>query len=145
MASPHRAVDILAAFHALIVDLPLVGQNVFKGRVWDYDNTPSHALFLGASQADTTNTQVTDEDQLIRDEITVVGPEEELDKKLLEVHAEAYVALMADLTLGLSYVQEIAFIGMTEPEYIEQSRRPILQAVFTWRVTYRHSYTDPGN
>lgn len=145
MPSTHRAVDIVEAVHTLLLDLPLVGPNVFKGRVYDFDNAPSHSLFLGAADADTTNTQVTDEQQLIRDEITVVGREEELDKMLLEVHAEAYVKLMADITLGLAFVQQIEFLGMSEPDYIEEARRPILQAVFTWRVTYRHSYLNPGN
>lgn len=145
MPSTHRAVDVVEAVHGLLLDLPLVGQNVFKGRVYDYDNnTPSHSLFLGSADAETTNTQVTDEQQLIRDQITVTGSEEILDKTLLEVHAEAYVKIMADITLGLAFVQETEYLGMSEPDYIEEARRPILQAVFTWRVTYRHSYLNPG-
>lgn len=145
MPSTHRAVDIVEVIHDLLLDLPLVGQNVFKGRVYDFENTPSHSLFLGSAEADTTNTQVTDEQQLIRDEITVVGAEDELDKLLLEVHAEAYKKIMADPQLGLAFVHETEYLGMAEPDYIEEARRPILQAVFTWRVTYRHSYTDPGS
>lgn len=144
MPSTHRAVDVLAAIHALFLDLPLVGQNVFKGRVYDFENVPAHSLFLGAADAESTNTVVTDEQQLIRDEITVAGPEDELDQMLLEVHAEAYVKIMADITLGLPYVQEVEYLGMAEPDYIEETRRLILQAIFTWRVTYRHSYNNPG-
>lgn len=140
----HRAVAILNTFRDLMTNLPITGDNVFKGRVFDFDNTPSHSIFLGAAPVESLNTVEVVVDQLIRDEITVAGPEDELDELLLAVHAESYVAIMADATLGISYVIDTELQGMNEPDYIADGRRPILTAVFTWRVSYRHSYLDPS-
>lgn len=140
----HRAIGVVNRFCELYTNLPLVGENVFKGRVYDYDNTPSHSIYLGAADVDIANTQVADVVQLIRDEIVVVGHESEVDALLLNVHKESYVKVMEDYTLGLSYVEEVELQGMSEPDYIDEGKRPILSAIFTWRVMYRHSYLDPS-
>lgn len=140
----HRGIAILRAFKDLLINLPLVGDNVFSGRVYDLSNVPSHSIYLGPATVDANNTAFSDEIQMVRDEILVVGSEVELDELLLNVHAEAYVAVKEDYTLGLPYVIDTVFDGMSDPEYIDDGKRPALSAVFTWRVTYRHSILDPG-
>ena len=141
----HRAIAIIDAFSDLIKGLPLVSDNVFKGRTYDLDNMPSHSLYLGSADVSETNVAFVNQSQLIRDEVFVsAGAEEDLDALLLNVHAEAYVAIAADRQLGLAYVIDTTLESMSEPDYIDEGKRPILSAVFTWRVTYRHSYTDPS-
>jgi len=142
--SDHRAIAILDAFTTALLDLPSVGDNVFKGRIQDFENTPSHSIYLGQSTAEINNTSIVDQAQIIRDEITVAGREEELDAELLNIHREAYVAIMADITLGLPFVIDTFLVGMAEPDYNDEGRYAIQTAVFTWQVNYRHSYLDPG-
>ncbi len=140
----HRAIAILDAFTDALMDLSLTGDNVFKGRIQDHENTPSHSVYLGRSAATIENTAIVDQAQLIRDEVTVKGREEELDAAMLNIHREAYVAIMADITLGLPYVIDTFLLDMAEPEFIDDGRYAIQSAVFTWQVNYRHSYQDPG-
>ncbi len=138
----HRVIAVLEAFKTAYEGLPIVGDNVFTGRIEDFENTPSHSLFLGGADVENQNNAFVDQVQLIRDEVTVVGKEHEVDALLMNVHRDAYAAIMADPTLGLDYVQDTMLQSMSEPDYIEDGNRPILSAVFTWRVHYRHSYTD---
>lgn len=141
----HKAIAIVDAIRDLFLDLPLTGDNVFKGRTYDLENMPSHSLYLGSADATQANIVFEDQSQLIRDEIFVTaGREEDLDALLLNVHAESYAAIATDRTLGLAgVVADTVFEGMSEPDYIDEGKRPVLSAVFTWRVNYRHSYDDP--
>lgn len=140
----HRGIAIIDQFTTLLMNKPLVGDNVFKGRIYDMRNTPSHSIYLGSATVSEINIGRIDVSQLVRDEVVVVGAEEELDELLLNVHAEAYQAIMVDKTLGLAYVEDTVLESMTQPDYIGEGKRPILSAVFTWRVDYRHSVTDPS-
>lgn len=138
----HRAIAILDSFKSRITDLPLAGDRVYSGRLFEFSNAPSHSIYLGPANVDAGKTPFIDQTQLIRDEILVVGAESELDELLLNFHAEAYASIMADYTLGLAYVIDTVLESMSDPEYIDDGKRPALAAVFTWRVMYRHSISS---
>lgn len=87
-------------------------------------------------------------DSLLSCQITAVAvarEEADLKTELLDLRRRIHVALMADRTLGLSFVVNTHY-GGTEAPQIDASVDPIVgELVSVWNVYYRMNIADPGD
>lgn len=135
--------QILDRFESLLKPLTLTEERVYRGRIYNKDNTPSISIYMGRSPF-TLRGQFIDQSMEIKQLITVTENESNLDKKTLEVFNQSLSVIMADHTLGFNFVKYIEPTGMGEPQILGESSKPIQQTEFAWKVHFRHSLIDMG-
>ena len=116
-----------------------------RNQVYAADALPALSVDMDAEQPDATaNMSVVDEALTVNITAYVRTTDGNLDTLLNTIRAEVYQALMADYTLGLSFVQRIEWGGRGQPQRSDGEQQPITQQTLKFIVHYRHSYTDTG-
>ena len=146
-----RAEQILAAIKPLITGLATTGQNVQRGQVHDHEADKLPALSLSMGQdipANEYQTGVIDWELTIVIEATAsvgaayTATESGLDGDLNQIRKELYLAIMADHTLGLDFVIDIAPGPANEPILSAEGSLPVGSQASEFVITYRASRTD---
>lgn len=113
----------------------------------EQDETSSISVDYGEDRPLTENTQFIDSQFVLSVTAIVAHPvESELREQLLELRRDAHIALMADVTLGLSFVIVTSYAGALEP-VISANDGEVESGELTsnWLVAYRMNRTDPGD
>lgn len=148
----HRADQVLNAIvTAITAAVQPTGVKVFAHRrltlLADQDELPAISVDFGE---DNPAQELTGGyfDSLLSCQITAVAvarEEADLKTELLDLRRRIHVALMADRTLGLSFVVNTHY-GGTEAPQIDASVDPIVgELVSVWNVYYRMNIADPGD
>ena len=135
-----RAFDILDAFEtilkaAAITSAPLI----MKTRAYDLEKLPAIVLSIGGQNSESQNVGFIDESLTIEMKIFAQGIQADLDRKLMDLHAEAYAAIMASDRLGLAYIIDLEPISMNSPQVDGDGKKAIITANFSWAIRYRHA------
>ena len=67
-----------------------------------------------------------------------------VETPLNAIRREVTVALAADHTLGLAFVETLHEAGATEPSRMAAGDRPAAMQTMVWQATYRRSRLDPA-
>ncbi|WP_444922688.1 hypothetical protein ACJJH9_00255 (plasmid) [Microbulbifer sp. DLAB2-AF] len=138
----HVSQQLLDAVTAAITGLATTGTNVEQTRVYAREPVPALSVRLGERrQVSTHSNSVSNAEQDIHIDLYVAGRAEDLDNKMLQIDSEIHAALMADFSLGLSFVLDCDAQGLSEPDTANAGRAKAV-ATSTWRYRIRHSTTS---
>ena len=143
----HRAETIIAAVAALLDGLITTESRVYRGRAYAFrpEDVPGLAVYQGVDRV----VEVLSHDVLICEldvniDAVAIDPADTADETLIAIRAEATVALAADYTLGLAFVEDFQELGAGEPAEEGIGEAVAARQRLQWRATYRRSRTDPG-
>ena len=141
----HRAESIMSAVETAITGLTTTGARVVRARVRTVETAPALSLEQGA---DDVNPELSNYPKIARELnvkiISHVKDNDTADSDLNLIREEVYSAMMADRTLGLSYVVDTDLIGDDEPEFTGDADQVSGRQQMNFVVKYRHSWTDAG-
>ena len=140
---PSRVTTVMDALLGVLTGLATTGSRVKKTRAYSVPESQVNALTLRlggevtAEELPTTYIKARDIEVVIH----VQGKETEIDGTVAQIEAEIWAAIQADVTLGLTFVQNTEFIG-TEPVDHEAGQLATAILEQTWRVYYSHAVTS---
>ncbi len=143
----HRAEQVMDAFTSLVMGLATTGANVVRDRVYDVPNDVDAALsiYIGSDEPieespwpyiDSLLTIYADINVRINSDVVV-------SQWLNLIRKEMVVAIMVDVTIGLSFVHEIEESIANAPD-MSHGEQPVAVQRTEWTVKYRRSITDPS-
>lgn len=125
------------------------GGNVQLGRVSRIEEGAAIDIWAGPddpiNEFGTDNTNTIDSVQRVYIDLHVRAPEhpETVFERIMQLRSETHVALMADWTLGLSFVIACRYQGAED--YAPDTAGDVMGAMRTiWDIAYRMTYTDPA-
>jgi hypothetical protein len=142
----HRVETIMDTIVATLTGLTTTGANVYRGRAYPVEVSKLPALIVWQGDDSATTELLIDEvtsrlqvafDALARE------PASQIETTLNLIREEVTVALMADYTLGLAYVEGIMETDAEEPLILDDGDAPAAQMRMNWTVDYHHGRTDP--
>lgn len=144
----HRVQHILdaaAAAHIANTNLrATVEVNRTRSLGEDQDEVPALTINYGADSPDDAQDQ-TDIASGIEIELTAyVAGDSESDvlQALLELRTQSHISLMADMTLGLSFLWELRYGGADKPQVV-QAERMLGAQTCRWTARYLMNSDDP--
>ncbi len=146
-----KAEQILVAIKTAITGLTTTGANVQRGQVYGHEKISLPALTLNMGQDSVEFEQQTglidwQLEILIQSTAFVsaayTASESALDTLLNLIRGEVYLAVMADHTLGLSFVIDIMPGPAGAPTLSGEGAEPTGSQLLTFIVKYRASRTD---
>lgn len=149
----HRAQQIVDAIATTLAASTTLGASVFKNRrfsVAELDQElPAVSVNYGAdaplSEFGVTNVAFVD--SLLEVKVIIAlraDSEDEVLTALLDRRVAQHVALMADRSLGLSFVMDTRYGGADAPEIDVSLDRPAGAIACRWFVHYRSNLSDPS-
>jgi hypothetical protein len=144
----HRAETIMAKVETTLAGLTTTGDNVFRGQAYaiSEDQVPALLVIMGEDVIQEKHTPDSVFSILgVNLDAIVSETTTNIDTQLNKIREEATMALAADITLGLAYVQQIEEIGSEQPEYTGDADRPTARQRTVWAVTYERSRSNPAN
>ncbi len=143
----HKAEQILSAVITKVTSLTTTGTNVFRGRVYAVPDTnlPALCVFMGQDQivGQWSHTHV-DSELTIHIDVKVKESTAQLDTKLNLIRKEISIALQADITQGLLFVQDTQEGAAAEPDLSGEADKPIASQRLEWIFRYRRNRLDPS-
>ena len=144
----HHAESIMQAIVAAATDLATTGARVYRGRAYAVPAADSNAIRIWQGDDDSITQFVGDGVvSLLSVSLEAVASEAtaQIDTTLNAIREEVTVALMADYTLGLAYVESVLEVGADEPEISGDGDSPRASMKMDWQVIYHHSRANPTN
>ena len=143
----HRAETILDAVETTLTGLTTTGVNVQRGILYELVNVP--ALIIEKGTDNTLGEQGSNNLSFIDRELNVkvtavVEVNSNQETALNIVGSEVYAALLADYTLGLSFVANCWLLSDSEPFINTSGQTPVATMEMNYSIQYRHSATDTG-
>lgn len=145
----HRAETILQTLVSILTGLTTTGTNVARGRIYaiEDDEHPALSVYMGPDdpigEYGPTNVTYIDSDLSVRITAHVKTNSQQVDTLLNQIRSEVHQALMADVTLGLSYVYMTIPLGADEPDLGGDGEQPTATMDMNWIIRYRSSITNP--
>lgn len=139
----HRAETIMQAVTTTLTGLTTTGTRIQRGRVRTVETAPALSIMMGS---DGINPDRSAYPHVARDlTINVIihvmnntAPETELNT----IRAEVFAALMADRTLGQTFVSDIDAIGDDDPELDGEGEKITARQQMNFIVKYRHNWSS---
>ncbi len=131
-----------------VTGLTTTGSNVFRGRIYPLEDTdlPALTIYMGSDSPLGENGPDTfsfiDSDLNVNISIHVKTSATQVETTLNLIRREVHVALMADVTQGLSYVHTTLPFGTDEPQLSGEGEKRTAVMETNWAVRYRALYTD---
>jgi len=146
----NRAEQIMDAFTTLVTGLTTTGSNVERDRAYAFDDSINYALAV--YQGDDTPFDRTDQNwfNINHDlEVSIViharlASSTPISQTLNLIRKEITAAVLADYTLGLSFVIDTVEGNSLKPVIDIGGEKPIAIQTFNWLVKYERSRTDPS-
>jgi len=133
--------QVLDAVVSKLTSLTTTGTNITRARIYNHESSalPALVVFMGQDEpTDILSQSLIDWNLTIIIESTVQSTSQ-VDEILNTIRNEVHTALMADYTLGLSFVKNLLPGTVGEPE-LEQGSRPIAKQRMEFTVHYRTQY-----
>lgn len=143
----HRAEQIAAAVQTAVTGLSLTTDNVDRGVAEEIPegDLPALRVAMGEDRVIQPYSQ-----QLLDCELDVSVHSYALDSAtnietlLSRIRKDVTIALMANQTLGLAFVQSIVELGAQKPDLAGELAKRAGHQELEFRVLYRRSRTDPS-
>lgn len=138
-----RAEQILSAVKTLVTGLTTTRQSAYRGRIYNYteDSLPAVGVYQDGTRTEFAKHSYLDHMLSITIELMVKEPSEVLDTKANLIKKEIHAAMMADYTLGLSFVINTIPKGDEGIEF-PNDESPVAVMKTLWDVHFRTSLTD---
>ena len=148
-----RSEQVLAAVAAAVTGLATTGTSVTRARVHEHEASelPALAIYAGDDVPDITDNfgyidwQLT---VLIEAAVSITaeaaGAGTTLETDLAQIRKEFTIALLADRTLGLSFVHDVIPGPAQKPTLTGEGGLPVGFQITQFQVIYRTSYLDPS-
>ena len=143
----HREEQILARVVTLVTGLTTTALRIDRGREDEIasENTPALRVRGGDDiVADPWAHALLDSELDVIVEAKVYDSAANVETKLIQIRKEVSIALLADHTLGLAFVEGIVELGARKPLLSSESAKPSGSRDLMFRVKYRRSRTDPS-
>ncbi len=143
----HKAEQILSAVITKVTGLTTTGANVFRGRVYAVPDgrLPALCVFMGTDEViGQWSHQHVDSLLTIHIDAKVKDSAAQVDTTLNQIRKEVAIALQADITQGLSFVQDTQEGDAAEPDLSGEADKPIASQRLEWVFRYRRNRTDPS-
>jgi len=146
-----RSEQIIAAIKALLIGLTTTGANVQRGQVYEHEaaKLPALSLYMGSDvPAGEHQTGLIDWDLSVNIVATVsviaayTANESLVDRDLNQIRKEVHAVMMADYTLGLAFVIDVAPGIAAEPVLSGESATPHGSQSIEYIISYRTSRAD---
>ena len=146
-----RAEQIMAAIEAALAGLATTGDKVQRGQVYPHqaDDLPAIGIISGPDvpAAEFQSGIVDWELTVIVEAIAQIGaayttPSSTIETTLNQIRKEVHAALMANYTLGLSFVSDIRPGAVAEPLLDRDGNLPIGSLAISDTVNYQSSRAD---
>lgn len=142
----HRAEEIIQTIVTKVTNLATTGANVFRGRAYPTADTqlPGLLIYLGPDRILKNLSQsFVDSELSLSIEARVKSASSQVDTLLNAIRSEITVALMADITQGLSYIIETREGDAAAPEISGDGDQPIASMRLEYFVVYRRPFNNP--
>jgi hypothetical protein len=142
-----RAEQIMAAAQTRVTGLATTGTSVDRGRADDLpvELLPAIRVAMGDdSPLDPYLPVLVDSELHLTVTAYAYDTASNIETKLNQIRAEATAALLADRTLGLSFVHAIFEMGASQPELAGDLSKPAGRMEMKFKVRYRRSANDPA-
>lgn len=142
-----RAEQIVVAVLAKVTGLTTTGSRVVRGRAYAVETTPALTVSQGSDapvDARTGSSVYLDSELDIIITAHVKSSSSQTDTLLNLIRKEIHIALMADVTQGLSFVYLTETKGASAPTISGDADKITATMDMTFTFRYRHSYTDPS-
>lgn len=140
----HRAESIMATVLSTLTGLTTTGANVARNRIFPWDDSITDALnIVMGDDRPAGDLAIPILDFELDLEIEIHTKNASLETQINKIKAEIIVALMANHTLGLSYVHQIRELGFKAPILSGEAEKPTAICVGEFRVHYQRSYLTP--
>jgi hypothetical protein len=145
----HRAEQIMAALLTTLkaITSPTVAAiNMQRDRVDPFETLPAISLEEGADiLIEGSDENVSKMDSILNIEVIVHAKKlSGVSTQLNQIRKEVYIALMADITQGLSFVNDTRYQGAEKPLRFDEAENAAMQQTIDFEIKYRHSLTDPS-
>ena len=112
----------------------------------DQDELPAVSVDIGPEEGVSQNTQYIDSRMRMAITAVVAAPSEpDARRSLLSLRREVHRALMADETLGLSFVVSTTFGRMEDVQTETDGESIVFSQSAIWLIYYRMNVLDPGD
>ena len=144
----HRAAQVIDAIAALLAANTSLQAQVFKNRTLvlseDEGELPAVTVNFGADEPDSVEelNRIGSALEVVLTAACVGDSEAEVLAALLELRRQSHIALMADTSLGLSFVWHTVYGGASIPQ-LQQGERMCGALTTRWTVRYAMNITDP--
>ncbi len=147
----HRALRVVDEIRTLLLaQETLAGNNVHIGRWLTIDEAEGSVMDIEIGSDDAVSEFGTDAvnhiDSVIRIYVDLYDythqDGRDLLGRLFQMRSEVHIALLADVTLGLSFVLSCRYMG-TEDVETEDGGRKLGALRSVWDIAYRMDFTDP--
>jgi hypothetical protein len=142
----HRAEQILDSVVAILVAASIPAEK-YRSTSYDSGELPAVSVRMGPDAPPVpSNIPIIDSEfPLVLVCLAKGATEAEAFAALMDLRKRSHVALMADRTLGLSFVSDCRYLGAGQPEIEQQSTEQASgQLETSWAVPYRMSLADPS-
>lgn len=140
-----RSEDILNGLVTTLTGLTSTGSNVFREQAYDIDSAelPALVIYEGDDMVEQELSQsLIDWDLTIDIDATVRGDRDSVTTDLNTIKNEVQVALMADYTLGLSFVKMIQVVKSDAVLLSVNGDMPIAKKRLTYGIKYRTNWAN---
>jgi hypothetical protein len=143
----HRAEQIVAAVKTLVTGLATTTTNVDRGRDDEVaaEKTPALRVRQGEDViVEPWAHALLDSELEVIVEALVYDSAANVETKLNQIRKEVNIVLVADHTLGLSFVQGVVEMKAERPQLGTDQAKPSGSMEMIYRVLYRRSRLDPS-
>lgn len=147
----HRAQQIAEAVKTALAANSSLGATAYLHRAasLDGDEIPAVSVRIGA---DTPTGEFGADNFAYIDsvlELVIEASVESIDEptaigSLLDIRRQVHITIMADRTLGLSFVMDTRYGGANEPQIDVASDQPVARLEMRYGVFYRMNISDPA-
>ena len=135
----------MSAIATLLSGLTTTGTRIERTRVRTVETTPALTLEQGGGDVITERSSFP---YVARDlnvkVIAYVKKNSAMDTQINLISREVYVAMLADRTLGLTFVTDTFLLSDDEPEFGGEAEKKFGMMQMNFVVQYRHDWDDPG-
>lgn len=139
----HRAETIMDQVVASVTGLATTGTRVVRARVRTVETAPALSVEMGGDDVAPDRSAWPRIERELNVQIIIhVKNNTEPDSDLNQIRAEVYAAMMADRTLGQTFVMDVDPIGDNEPEITGEGEKVTARQQMNFVVKYRHSWDN---
>jgi len=138
----HRSEQILAAVKTRLTGLATTQGRVFRDRVHDLKEVPALSIeYINEARDSELSTDLAD--WWLHFSVDISVKSDNFTTTINKIRSEVTVALMADVTQGLSFVIDTEEEDLTAPEKSFDSEKPTATQVMPWKIMYRRNRSTP--
>lgn len=139
----HRAETIMQAVETTLTGLATTGTNIERTRIRTSRTQPAISIEMGSDDQmfDRSAYPKVDRDLQVTI-ISYVKNNAQAEQQLNQIRAEVFAAMVADRTLGQTFVIDVENTGDSQPTFSGEADKIVAVQELNYTIKYRHSWTS---